>query len=336
MIRSSLEPVGILGAGGMGTALGILLARGRAAVRLWCRDPGQAQEIASAGENARYLPGVPVPRELILRDHPRETLADAGLIIAAIPSAFLRKTMEEIRPFVPAGVPLLSVVKGIEFATFERPSEILREVLGDRPIAVLSGPSHAEEIARGLPASVVVASEDAILAGEIQSLLSQEAFRVYTNTDVIGVELAGALKNILGIAAGICEALGFGDNAKAALLTRGLAEISRFAVAAGGQATTFLGLAGVGDVITTCYSPYGRNRGLGLKIGSGLSLEDALRGSSAVVEGVYTTRSVHELALRRGIEMPITAQVHAILFEGKPPRSAVADLMLRQPKRELG
>jgi glycerol-3-phosphate dehydrogenase (NAD(P)+) len=228
----------------------------------------------------------------------------------------------------------LSVVKGIEFGTFARPSQIIGETLGARPVAVLSGPSHAEELARGLPASVVVSSADPIVAAQVRDLLSHQAFRVYTSTDTLGVELAGALKNILGIAAGICDGLAFGDNAKAALLTRGLVEISRLGVNLGARFDTFYGLAGVGDVVTTCYSPYGRNRSVGERIGRGERIDHVLAGMVNVAEGVPTTRSVHSLAEERGVEMPITAELYRVLFEGKSPRAAVVDLMIRMPKDE--
>jgi glycerol-3-phosphate dehydrogenase (NAD(P)+) len=226
------------------------------------------------------------------------------------------------------------VVKGIENHTFDRPSQIIVETLGVRPLAVLSGPSHAEEIARGLPASVVVAGSSAELNQVIQEWLSHQAFRIYTNPDAVGVELAGALKNILGIAAGICDGLGFGDNAKASLLTRGLVEITRLGIVLGGRQSTFYGLAGVGDLVTTCYSPFGRNRAVGERIGRGETLEQILADMVNVAEGVSTTRSVHALARIRGVEMPITAELHQVLFEGKSPKVAVYDLMVRLPKVE--
>jgi glycerol-3-phosphate dehydrogenase (NAD(P)+) len=231
-------------------------------------------------------------------------------------------------------VPFLSVVKGIEYGTFARPSRILEESLGPRSVSVLSGPSHAEELARGLPASVVVSGRDRSLNEGIRDALNRATFRVYTSEDALGVELAGALKNILGIAAGICDGLGFGDNAKAALLTRGLVEIARLGVHLGGRFETFYGLAGVGDVVTTCYSPYGRNRGVGERIGRGETLDRILEDMVNVAEGVPTTRSVHRLSQERGVEMPITAELYQVLFEGKSPRAAVTDLMERQPKVE--
>jgi glycerol-3-phosphate dehydrogenase (NAD(P)+) len=252
----------------------------------------------------------------------------------AIPSSFLRQTLATLAERMPLGVPVLSVVKGIENVSLSRPSRIVVELLGDRPVSVLSGPSHAEEIARGLPESVVVGGEDAALNASVSEALNHASFRVYTNPDLVGVELAGALKNILGLAAGICDGLGFGDNAKAALLTRGLVEMARFAVALGGREETFRGLAGIGDVITTCFSPFGRNRSVGERIGRGESLESILAEMVNVAEGVPTSRSVHEMARLKGIPMPITDEVYAILFEGKPPRAAVSDLMLRDPKGE--
>jgi glycerol-3-phosphate dehydrogenase (NAD(P)+) len=211
---------------------------------------------------------------------------------------------------------------------------VIVQTLGERPVAVLSGPSHAEEIARGLPASVVVAGDDLVLNDQVRDALNSNAFRVYTNDDPVGVELGGAMKNVMGVAAGICDGLGFGDNAKAALLTRGLVEMTRFGVAHGASESTFLGLAGVGDLITTCYSPFGRNRRLGEKIGRGASLESVLRESTGVAEGVFTAQSALADARSRGIDLPITAEVHAILFEGKAPLAAVNDLMIRLPKGE--
>ena len=326
--------VGILGAGGMGTALALLFERGGGAVRLWARDPATARSMASYRENTRHLPGVRLPESIEITADPGVATAGSDLIVVAIPSAYLRATLAGIADRLPRGIPVVSVVKGIEVERFARPSEIILECLGERAVAVLSGPSHAEEFARGLPASVVVGGAHPGLNAAVSEALKSPAFRVYTNPDLVGVELAGALKNILGLAAGICDGLGFGDNAKAALLTRGLVEMSRFAVALGGRIETFRGLAGVGDVITTCYSPFGRNRAVGQRVGRGEPLEAVLGGMVDVAEGVPTTRSVRQIAADRGIPMPITDEVHAILFEGKPPRSAVSDLMLRDPKGE--
>jgi glycerol-3-phosphate dehydrogenase (NAD(P)+) len=329
-----MKRIAILGAGGMGTALAILFARTARGVNLWVRDPERAAELAATRTNARHLPDVRLPQNVTPLANPCDTTAGADLIIAAIPSAYLRATLAPMAESFPPGVPVLSVVKGLENETFARPSQIIREILGNRSVSVLSGPSHAEELARGLPASLVVAGEDDTLNRAVRDALNSETFRVYTNPDPLGVELAGALKNILGVAAGICDGLEFGDNAKASLLTRGLVEISRFAVSLGARPDTFHGLAGIGDVVTTCYSPYGRNRRVGARIGRGEPLDAILAGMVDVAEGVSSTRSVHGLALARGIEMPITAELFQVLFRGKAPRAAVTDLMLRQPKDE--
>ena len=329
-----MKRVAILGSGGFGTALATLLAKSVPSVALWARDPSQAEEMASHRENRRHLPGIELPSQVRPTADIRDAVDGADLLVVAIPSAFLRSTLASLADGIPAGIPALSVVKGIEAETFARPSRIIVEALGPRSVSILSGPSHAEEVARGLPASVVVAGDDACLNERVQDALNCETLRVYTNNDAIGVELAGALKNILGVAAGICDGLGFGDNAKAALLTRGLVEIARFAIELGGQAATFAGLAGVGDVVTTCYSPFGRNRAVGIKIGRGATLAEALLGMRDVAEGVTTTRSVHQQALVRGVEMPITGEVYRVLYEGKDPRLAVASLTLRPPKVE--
>ena len=318
----------------MGTALAVLFAKAVGDVWLWSRDPDHAEPFARTRVNERHLPGIRVPESVRITAEGALAAASADLIVAAIPTSYLRTTLASVAHELPAGVPVVSVVKGIEYGTFARPSQIILETLGRRPIAVLSGPSHAEELARGLPASVVVSGSQEGLVNQIRDVLSHDAFRVYTSTDALGVELAGALKNILGIAAGVCDGLGFGDNAKAALLTRGLVEIARLGLDLGARHETFYGLAGVGDIVTTCYSPYGRNRSVGERIGRGETLEHVLGDMVNVAEGVPTTRSVHFLATERGVEMPITSELYQILFEGKPPRSAVADLMLREPKVE--
>ena len=329
-----MKQIAVLGAGGMGTALAVLFARAAHTVRLWARDHATASEMARTGENSRHLPGIRLPDHVLVTSAAKEACQSADLIVIAIPSSYLRVTLAGVSSAVPPSVPMLSVVKGIENETFARPSGISLETLGQRPVAILSGPSHAEEISRGLPASVVVAGTDEPLCGSIRDTLNHGMFRVYTNPDAVGVELAGALKNILGIAAGVCDGLGLGDNAKAAVLTRGLAEISRFGVSMGANPSTFFGLAGVGDVITTCYSKFGRNRMVGERIGRGESLDQVLGDMVNVAEGVPTTRSVHHQARSRGIDVPITDELYEILFEGKPPRSVIADLMVRNPKVE--
>lgn len=329
-----IERVAVLGGGSMGTALAVLLVKAGCDVRLWVRDPQRADDVRTHRQNLKHLPGIGLPADLAVSDDASAVSEGADLLVAAIPTAYLRTTLEGLAPALPGGVPVLSVIKGIEFGTFARPSQILADVVGGGPVSILSGPSHAEELARGLPASIVIAGDDERLNAEVQRRLTGGQLRVYTNTDALGVELAGALKNILGLAAGICDGLGFGDNAKAALLTRGLAEIARFAVHLGAKVETFFGLAGVGDVLTTCYSRFGRNHRVGELIGQGLPPNLLLSSLPFVAEGTFTTRSVDALARRDGVAMPITREVHQVLFEGKDPRGAVIDLMLRPPRGE--
>jgi glycerol-3-phosphate dehydrogenase (NAD(P)+) len=325
----------ILGAGAWGTAVALGLANNsQHRVALWSARPANAALLHQRRENVRLLPGVPIPDAVRLTTDIAEAVAGADLLITGIPTVHLRPTLQRIATALPAGVPVLSLTKGVEIGTFRRPTEIIAEVCGPRSLAVLSGPSHAEEVARGLPTTLVAASADLALARWVQQRFSTEYFRVYTNLDVVGVELAGALKNILGLAAGINDGLGFGDNAKSALLTRGVTEMARFGVACGAEQQTFWGLAGIGDVITTCISPHGRNRQVGVRLAAGEQLSDILASMTMVAEGVYTARSVYEQSRHMDIPMPITAEVYRVLYEGKNPRSAVSELMLREQKHE--
>ncbi|MBI5757393.1 MAG: NAD(P)-dependent glycerol-3-phosphate dehydrogenase [Planctomycetales bacterium] len=330
-----MPKVTVLGGGAMGTACAILLAEHAGqVVSLWLRNADFAADLAATRENHRLLPGVKLPPSVDVTADLDRALADAELYVLAIPSAYLRAAMSEIAPLARTGCPVVSVIKGIENDTFLRPSQIIREVLGEWAVCSLSGPSHAEEVTRRLPASVVAAADDLELARRVQTLFSTDRFRVYTNSDLLGVELAGALKNVVAIAAGICDGLGYGDNAKAALLTRGLVEITRFGTMLGAAPETFSGLAGVGDLITTCFSPYGRNRKVGERLGRGEALPQILSSMVAVAEGVPTTRSVYGLALQRGIDMPITSEIHRVLFEGKSPAEATQSLMQRPLRNE--
>ena len=280
------------------------------------------------------MPGVSLPDAIEVTSDAERAVRGADLLVIAIPSAYLRATLGAFSGRIPEGIPAVSVVKGIENETFALPSQIIVETLGPTSVAVLSGPSHAEEIARGMPASVVVAGRDEGLRIAVRDALNHGMFRVYTNPDALGVEVAGALKNILGIAAGVCDGLELGDNAKAAMLTRGLAEITRFGVHLGARPSTFYGLAGVGDLITTCYSRHGRNRAVGERVGRGEPVREVLAGMVNVAEGVPTTRSVHDQARASGIDVPITDELFEVLYRGKSPRAAVADLMERSPKVE--
>ncbi len=325
----------ILGGGAMATACGVLLAeKNDQDVTIWARNPEYARRISEVRENERLLPGVRLPDSVSVTSDIARAVDNATLLVASIPSKHLRAALESVCGSIPDGVPVVSVIKGIENGTFQRPTEVITDVLGPRPVVALGGPSHAEEIARRLPATVVAASTDLGQAELVQDVFTTERFRVYTNTDLLGVELAGALKNVIAIAAGICDGLGYGDNAKSALLTRGLVEMTRFGVAFGAQRETFGGLAGIGDLITTCTSPHGRNRRVGVMLGQGLTCDEILEQMVAVAEGLTTTSAIVELARTRGVEMPITEQVYAVLFAGESPRDATDTLMLRPLRSE--
>jgi glycerol-3-phosphate dehydrogenase (NAD(P)+) len=325
----------ILGDGAWGTAIGILLAdHADHHVTLWSAREENAGILRERHENITYLPGVAIPTSIELTTDISHAVSGAELLIVAIPTVYMRQTLERIAPALLDERPVVSLAKGMEIGTFMRPTEIIRQILEVHQLAVLSGPSHAEEVSRGLPTTVVAASADPELARWIQERFSTGRFRVYTNSDMVGVELAGALKNIIGIAAGIADGLGFGDNAKAALLTRGLVEMARFGTALGAKRETFFGLAGVGDLITTCISPHGRNRRVGERLAKGDKLSDILATMKMVAEGIYTTRSVHAKAVEMNISMPITAEIYRVLYEGKSPLAAVNELMLREPTSE--
>ena len=325
----------VLGSGAMGIACAFLLAEHRdQRVKLWGRDAGHISELIAARENVRLLPGIKIPDTIELTADIEHAVTDVDLLVVAIPSAYLRDTLTRLAPSIPRGLPVVSVVKGMENSTQYRPSQIISEVLQHDAVAVLGGPSHSEEICRRLPASVVVASADQQLARRVQGLFSTDRFRVYTNRDMLGVELAGALKNVVAIAAGISDGLGFGDNAKAALVTRAVVEMTRFGTMSGADPSTFYGLAGLGDLITTCTSPYGRNRKVGERLGRGETLGQILQTMQSVAEGIPTSRSIHDYALARGIDMPISTEVYRVLFEDKPPHEATNDLMVRPPRDE--
>ncbi len=325
----------VLGDGAWGTAVALLLAQdSRHRVRLWSARQENARILREKRENVRLLPGVNIPEAIGLTTIVDEALAGADLAIAAVPTVYLRETLNRFAGKWPADLPALSLAKGLEQGTFRRPTQILADVLGVKNVAVLSGPSHAEEVSRGRPTSLVVAAEDEVLAREIQVALNSERFRVYINADVVGVELAGALKNVIGIAAGICDGLNFGDNAKSALLTRALVEMTRFGVALGADPATFAGLAGLGDLITTCVSPHGRNRRVGERLGRGEKLADILASMPQVAEGVWTAKAIHERGAVMGVELPIMTEVYRVLYESKPPLAAVQELMTRGPKKE--
>lgn len=336
MIRM-FKNVSIIGDGGMGTVLGMLLCEKNIPTRIWGYDRDQLADIERNRENKKFLPGYPLPEELGFEPDDERIMAGADLIVSAVPCQFIRRIWDRLKSHVPMDVPIVSVAKGVENETLLRPTQIIAEILGlssDDQLAVLSGPTIADELARKLPATACAAAREQELARSIQSTFSMSWFRVYTNTDLVGVELAGAMKNIIAIAAGIIDGVGAGDNCKAALLTRGLAEISRLGIAMGAVPQTFSGLTGLGDLVTTCISPTGRNRSFGERIGKGQTTEQAQGATASVVEGVATCKAVVVVAERYGVEVPITHAIYEVLFEGKPVQAAIADLMQRRLKAE--
>lgn len=327
--------IAILGGGAMATACAVLLAEhADQEVAIWSRTREHADQMQRDRENRRLLPGVTLPGNVFVTSDIQLALADAEYLVAAVPTQFLRASLTDIRQHLSRRLPVVSVIKGIENGTFQRPSEIIADVLGTRAIVALSGPSHAEEIGRRLPATVVAASSDLGLARQAQRMFNTQRFRVYTNLDLIGVELAAALKNVIAIAAGISDGLGYGDNAKSSLMTRGLVEMTRFGVRFGAESATFSGLAGIGDLITTCVSSYGRNRRVGERLGRGESLQQILASMESVAEGVTTAKSVFEISEQEGIETPIMSEVYRVLFQNKSPSEATNSLMLRPLRSE--
>ncbi len=325
----------ILGDGGWGTALAILALKRGHSVRLWSHDPAYAKFLQTTRRNPKFLPGVEIPSGIEISGDFQELAEGAEIIFSVIPTQFLRRTLSRIEEFFPTPADLVSCSKGIECGTLLLPSQILAERLGARPVVVLSGPSHAEEVARGLPATVVAAARDPQAASRTVAILSGPTFRIYTNADPLGVEIGGASKNVIALAAGIADGLGLGDNARAALITRGAVEIARLGLARGARWETFMGLAGIGDLIATCTSKLSRNWAVGYRIGSGETLELILRSTEKIPEGVETTRSLAEVSVQCGVDMPITREVHEVLFRDKAPREAVLSLMGRSSKDEL-
>jgi glycerol-3-phosphate dehydrogenase (NAD(P)+) len=329
--------VAIVGAGSWGTAVAVI-ASNNAETVLWARRPELAGAIAERHENPDYLPGIALPEELEVTADIEQACGHADVVVLAVPSHGMRAVLTEAAAFVRPAVPVVSLAKGIEQGTLRRMTEVIGEVLpthlADR-IGVLTGPNLAGEIAAGQPAASVVAMGDEPTAHELQRLVMTVTFRVYTNPDVVGCEIAGALKNVMAIAAGIADGLGYGDNTKAALLTRGLAELTRLGIALGGNPLTFSGLAGMGDLVATCTSTHSRNRTVGVQLGQGRTIDDIVADMKMVAEGVKSTAAVLELARRHRVEMPIAEQVGAVLYEGKRAEDLLTALMLREAKAEL-
>lgn len=334
------ETIGIVGAGSWGTALGVHCARKGVEVRLWGHNPEHLQTLATDRQNQRYLKGHTFPPSLSVEHTLNALGSQCSLILMVVPSHGFRAVFEQVAASISQNCTVISAVKGIENDSLMTMSQVMFEVIarhGKQDIittGVLCGPSFAKEVARKVPTAVTIGCHDQNRAAEVQSLLTTDYFRVYTSHDVIGLEISGALKNIVAIAAGICDGLEFGFNARAALITRGLAELARFGVHLGAQRETFYGLSGVGDLVLTCTGDLSRNRSVGIKLGQGKKLEEILGEMEMVAEGIKTTKSVYNLATRIGIEMPILEQVYQIIYHGKDCRKAVNDLLERQLKPE--
>jgi len=330
------EHIAVIGDGAWATVCALMLCENGHRVRMWSPLPEVAADMQAHRENRKYLPGTPLPAAMEVTGDDKAIFDGVTLVLHTTPTQFARIVWQRLAPHCGADLSVCSVTKGIENGTLMRPTQILLDVLGgpSTRVAALSGPSIAPEVANHLPATVAVASENLSLTRRVQAAITRPYFRVYTNTDLIGTELAGATKNVIAIAAGILDGLRAGDNAKAALLTRGLVEITRLGLAMGAKAETFAGLAGMGDLVTTCISPVGRNRCLGEAIGRGATLKEAQGAAHGVVEGVATTASVVELAASVGVEMPITLAAYDVLFNNRRPADAIADLMARPPKAE--
>lgn len=324
----------IIGDGGWGTAIGLLLDNYGHNVTLWGPFADYLDEVRARRENIRFLPGIALPDSLRWTASPDEAAAGADAVILASPSKFLAGVCQTFKGLIPPATLTVSLTKGLCETTHCRMSELAQDTLGLHAIAVLSGPSHAEEVARGIPTAVVAASADEAVAKRVQALFSGPLFRVYTSTDPLGVEIGGAVKNVIAIAVGASDGLGFGDNTRAALITRGLAEITRFGTALGARPETFAGLSGVGDLIVTCTSRHSRNHTVGERLGRGERLADILAGMKMVAEGVWNAKVIHTLGRTHNVELPITDVVHALCYEDLPARTAVETLMTRDMKSE--
>jgi glycerol-3-phosphate dehydrogenase (NAD(P)+) len=336
-----MSEIAVIGAGAWGTALAIVLGRKDShRVRLWAHDAKVCANIEKLRANERFLPGCTVPDSVTVTDDLRAALTSANILVSAVPSQYCRRVFEQMRMHLRPEILIVSATKGLEEGTLLRMTEVIAGTVQERNryasrLAALSGPSFAQEVARGDPTAITVASADESLAIRVQQEFGDTRFRVYTNSDVIGVELGGALKNVVAIAAGICHGLGLGHNSIAGLITRGLAEMTRLVLACGGRAETMAGLAGLGDLVLTCTGSLSRNRTVGVELGRGLSLPEILAGMQGkVAEGIFTTTAAAELARARGVEVPITDQVNAILHQNKSPREAIQELMMRRGKSE--
>lgn len=329
-----MADISVLGAGSWALGISILLNDNGHRVTVWSALPEEIRQLSEKHENPKYLPGIHFPEDILLTENLEEAVSGADIIVLAVASKFTRQTAARLKGLIPDGSIIVNVAKGIESGSLLTLSEIIKEELPEAKVAVLSGPSHAEEVARRMPTLVTVACEDEEIARKLQIIFSSSVFRVYTSTDVLGIEIGGALKNVIALAAGMGDGLGYGDNVKAALITRGITEISRLAIKIGASPDTLYGLSGIGDLIVTCDSMHSRNRRAGILMGQGKSMEEAVREVNMVVEGIVSAKAARELAEKYDVDMPIITQVNKVLFEGLSPREAVDNLMLRDLKAE--
>lgn len=329
-----MAKVGVLGAGSWGTALSLLLYKNGHDVTIWSIDKAEVEMLQTEREHKSKLPGVILPQDMHITNDLQEGMQDKDFLVLAVPSVFTRNTAKNMKAFIKPGQIVVDVAKGIEEHTLMTLSEQIREELPEAEVAVLSGPSHAEEVGRGIPTTCVVGATTQEIAEYLQQAFKNDFFRVYISPDILGIEIGGALKNVIALAAGMADGLGYGDNTKAALITRGIAEITRLGVAMGGKAETFSGLTGIGDLIVTCASVHSRNRRAGYLMGQGMSMKEAMDEVHMVVEGVYSAKAGLALAKKYNVSLPIIEQVNAILFENKNPAEAVKELMVRDGQTE--
>ncbi len=328
-----MEKIGVIGSGTWGTAIAVLLSNNGHQVDLWSAIPSEIEEMEKTHKH-KNLPEVTLPDSICFTADLETAMKEKNLLVLAVPSVYVRSTAKRMKEFCPEGQIIVDVAKGIEEGTLFTMTSIMKEEIPQCEPAALSGPSHAEEVSRGLPTTCVAGSHKRAVAEYIQSVFMSPVFRVYTSPDVLGIEVGAALKNVVALAAGIADGLGYGDNTKAALITRGIAEIARLGIAMGGKFQTFTGLTGIGDLIVTCASMHSRNRRAGILIGKGYTMEEAMKEVQMVVEGVYSARAALALSKKYDVPMPIVEEVNLVLFEGKPAREAVTDLMMRDKRIE--
>lgn len=330
-----IKNIAVIGDGGWGTTLAMHLNKKGFHVNLWGPFKDYVEYLNRKRVNTKFLTGIKIPKEILISDNLAKVVKNSDLIILAVPSQYLRSVLLKLKKQKISKKVFLSVVKGIETSSLKRMSEVIFDVLGKVRLCVLSGPTIAHEVVRAVPTTAVVASKDLKLAKELQQVLMSDRLRIYTNSDIIGVELGGSLKNIVAIACGISDGLKFGTNTKAAILSRGLAEMSRLGAVLGADIMTFSGISGLGDLVTTCISPYSRNRFVGEQIGKGSKLKDILKKMEMVAEGIPTAKSAYLLSIKHKVEMPITKEIYSVLYKNKSPMKAVDDLMLRRKKSEF-